>query len=207
MPTVAPLRPRNTLRIPIFGCVLVLSTAFPARAQRVREADEGKPFAELSRPFINQPKPLAAMSASVHSFRDSLVAIARAQIGTRYVRGGTTPALGFDCSGLVRYVMAGLEVHLPRTARQQARSGFAVVRDSKRLRPGDLLTFGTDSREVSHVGIYVGNGRYVHASISAGRVIESDLGRSSSSLVRAWRGVRRVVAGSAADSLRLADGG
>lgn len=147
------------------------------------------------------------MSASVLSLRDSLVATARAQVGTRYVLGGQTPERGFDCSGLVRYVMASLAVHMPRTARQQATSGFAIARETKHLRPGDLLTFGKDSRGVSHVGIYVGNGRYVHASSSAGRVIESDLGRSSSSLVRAWRGVRRVVAGSAADSLRLAEGG
>lgn len=207
MSAVAPRRPRNTLSIPIFGCALVLAAAFPSRAQRVGEIDQAKPFAELAKPFANQTKPFAAMSASVHSLRDSLVAIARAQIGTRYVLGGTTPARGFDCSGLVRYVMAALEVQMPRTARQQATSGLAVVRDAKRLRPGDLLTFGKDARGVSHVGIYVGDGRYVHASSSAGRVIESDLGRTSSSLVRAWRGVRRIVAGSATDSLRLADGG
>ena len=54
-------------------------------------------------------------------------------------------------------------------------------------------------RGVSHIGIYVGNGRYVHASSGTGRVIESDITRSSSSLVRAWRGVRRVVLG--ADSV------
>ncbi len=193
--------------MPIFGCVLVLATALPARAQRAEVADQVKPFSDLSKPFADQAKPFAAMSASVHSLRDSLVAIARAQIGTRYVRGGTTPARGFDCSGLVRYVMAALAVNMPRTAQQQAMSGLAIARDSKRLRPGDLLTFGKDARGASHVGIYVGNGRYVHASSGAGRVIESDLSRTSSSLVRAWRGVRRIVAGSPADSLRLADGG
>lgn len=165
----------------------------PVRAQRAGRADQAKPF--------------TAMSASVHTIRDSLVAIARAQIGTKYVRGGTSPERGFDCSGLVRYVMASLAVHMPRTARQQATAGLAIAKDSRRLRPGDLLTFGKDARGVSHVGIYVGDGRYVHASSSAGRVIESDLGRTSSSLVRAWRGVRRIVSGSAADSLRVADGG
>ena len=138
--------------------------------------------------------------------RDSLVAVAQAQVGRRYVRGGTSPEHGFDCSGLVRYVLASLKVDMPRTARQQAKTGFAVVRDRSRLRPGDLLTFGNGVKGVSHVGIYIGNGRIVHASSGAGRVIESDLGRSSSSLIRAWRGVRRVLAGAASDSTRGGNG-
>ena len=130
----------------------------------------------------------------MHDFRDSLVTVARAQVGTKYVHGGNSPEGGFDCSGLVRYVMASLHVNLPRTARQQATSGLAVVRDTTRLRPGDLLTFGKGKRgQVSHIGIYVGNGKYVHASSVAGRVIESDIGRRQSPLVRAWRGVRRVA--------------
>ena len=145
------------------------------------------------------------MSASVHSFRDSLVSVARAQVGTRYIRGGQSPERGFDCSGLVRYVRAALQVNMPRTARQQATSGLAVVRDTNRLRPGDLLTFGKGRRGVSHIGIYVGNGRFVHASSKAGRVIESDIDRTASPLVRAWRGVRRVVAGSPSDSVRIGD--
>lgn len=186
-------RPRPVFSSPFFGCALALSTALPAVAQRSEPVDKAKPF--------------TAMSSSAHSLRDSLVAMARAQVGRRYVRGGQTPERGFDCSGLVRYVMASLAVHMPRTARQQATTGQAIARDSKHLRPGDLLTFGKDSRGVSHVGIYVGEGRYVHASSAAGRVIESDLGRSSSSLIRAWRGVRRIVSGGVADSVRLADGG
>ncbi len=142
----------------------------------------------------------------MHNVRDSLVSIARAQVGTKYVRGGNSPEGGFDCSGLVRYVMASLKVSLPRTARQQATSGLAVVRDTTRLRPGDLLTFGKGKRgQVSHIGIYIGGGKYVHASSVAGRVIVSDIGRKASPLVRAWRGVRRVVAGSAADSTRNGD--
>ena len=187
MPASATTTLRHRLLRPLAGCALVLVCALPAPAQARRDG----------------AKPFAALSASVHSLRDSLVVVARAQIGTKYLRGGQSPDRGFDCSGLVRYVMAALEVNMPRTARQQATSGLAVVRDRTNLRPGDLLTFGKGKHGVSHIGIYVGGGRYVHASTSAGRVIESDIGRSSSSLVRAWRGVRRVVAGVASDSVHV----
>jgi len=125
--------------------------------------------------------------------RDSIVAVARAQIGTPYRFGGQTPGRGFDCSGLVRYVLGALKVALPRTAAQQAALGTAVPKDTTRLLPGDLLTFGRGGR-VTHVGIYVGDGRYVHASTTAGRVIETSLSRTKSPLVRTWRGGRRVLA-------------
>ncbi|MEO5816508.1 MAG: C40 family peptidase [Gemmatimonadaceae bacterium] len=192
----------TTLRLRVLrslsGCALVLACAGSAGAQAQSEA---KPEA------IDAAKPFAAWSASVHNVRDSLVSVARAQIGTKYVRGGNSPEGGFDCSGLVRYVMASLKVSLPRTARLQATSGLAVVRDTTRLRPGDLLTFGKGKRgQVSHIGIYIGGGKYVHASSVAGRVIESDIGRTASPLVRAWRGVRRVVSGSGTDSTRKGDG-
>lgn len=137
--------------------------------------------------------PLAAISASASSLRDSLVAMARAQIGRRYRIGGQTPESGFDCSGLVRYVMGALRVQLPRTANEQSRVGLAVARESDRLRPGDLVTFGSTKR-ISHIGIYVGDGRFVHASTKAGHVIESPLVRPPNRQIKPWRGVRRVIA-------------
>ena len=101
---------------PILGCVLVATFAIPAAAQA--------PVVRLGTAV--QRRPFALWSESAHNLRDSLVAVARAQIGTRYVLGGTSPK-GFDCSGLVRYVMAALKVELPRTAAQQARIGDEVV--------------------------------------------------------------------------------
>jgi cell wall-associated NlpC family hydrolase len=187
-------RPLRRAVRPIAGCMLVIATATSARAQTADSAQAR-----------DAKKPFAKWSESVHSFRDSLVTVARAQVGTKYVLGGTTPN-GFDCSGLVKYVMAALKVELPRTAAQQARIGAEIGRDRDRLRPGDLLTFGKGKRGVSHIGIYVGEGRYIHASVGAGRVIESDLDRTGSPLIRAWRGVRRVVAGAEADSARKGDG-
>ena len=179
---------RVPLRRSLLGCALVAAAAMPVSAQ-VR--------AGAAAPAVDAPKPFTAWSNSVHAFRDSLVMIARAQVGTKYVHGGQTPESGFDCSGLIRYVMAGLHVHLPRTAAEQGRTGFALARDTTVLRPGDLLTFGKGKRDVSHIGIYVGNGRYVHASSVAGRVIESDIERPRSPLIKKWHGVRRVVAADA----------
>jgi cell wall-associated NlpC family hydrolase len=146
-------------------------------------------------------KPFAAFSESAHALRDSiLVSITRTAVGTRYVRGGQSFDGGFDCSGLVQYVMTALHVSVPRTAAEQAGVGLALGRDTTRLRPGDLLTFGKDRRGISHVGIYVGNGRFVHASSVAGRVIESDVQRPRSPLVKPWRGTRRVLSDAGADS-------
>jgi len=138
------------------------------------------------------PQAFAALSASTRSLRDSLVALARAQIGRPYRFGGTTPKHGFDCSGLVRYVMAALHVALPRTAKDQARSGEIVARDTSQLLPGDLVTFGS-TRHISHIGIYVGGGRFVQASSKAGRVIETPLNRRPAPGVKPWRGARRVM--------------
>ena len=124
------------------------------------------------------------------AMRDSIVRVASAQVGRRYRFGGTSPERGFDCSGLVRYVLGHLNMRLPRIAAQQARVGAPIEREQ--LRPGDLLSFGTDT--ISHIGIYIGDGKYVHASSVAGRVIVSPLNRPASRLIRPLRGARRLLA-------------
>ncbi|HEU4565016.1 MAG TPA: NlpC/P60 family protein, partial [Gemmatimonadaceae bacterium] len=70
-----------------------------------------------------------------------------------------------------------------------------VPKDTSRLRPGDLITFGKGKR-ASHIGIYVGDGRFIHASSAAGRVIESRLDRPPARRVKPWRGVRRILVAS-----------
>lgn len=141
------------------------------------------------------PKPFAEFSSSALSLRDSVVAVARAQVGKKYRTGGTSPDRGFDCSGLVKYVLEAMKVEVPRTSREQARIGAAIPRDTTQLRPGDLLLFGKPRSGVSHIGIYVGNGRYVHASSVAGRVIESPLDRPPSALIKALKSARRILSG------------
>ncbi|MGB7301998.1 MAG: C40 family peptidase [Burkholderiaceae bacterium] len=93
---------------------------------------------------------------------------AMSMIGKPYRWGGDNPRAGFDCSGLVHYVYQdALGVALPRTARLMSRQGKKVGKSG--LRPGDLVFFNT-GRRFSHVGIYVGNGRFVH-SPSRGKTI------------------------------------
>jgi len=146
------------------------------------------------RPF--ETKPFTAISNSAQTLRDSIVQMARAQIGTKYKFGGGTPEKGFDCSGLVKFVMAALNLDVPRTAKQQAKVGLAIIKDTSRLLPGDLLTFGRGKKgAVSHVGIYVGDGRFVQASSAAGRVIETPLDRPASPRIKVWRGARRILVG------------
>lgn len=123
--------------------------------------------------------------------RDSLVRLARAQLGRRYVYGGDRPDRGFDCSGLVRYVAQLVGLRLPRTAALQALLGRPI--DVAALQPGDLLFFGTAAGRVTHVGLYVGNGRYVHASSAAGQVVEAPFRPDRAGAYR-WLGARRLPA-------------
>jgi len=138
------------------------------------------------------PKPFAKFSASMLAIRDSLVDFTRRQMGIRYRRGADSPDRGFDCSGLVKYVMAHFNIELPRRAKEQALVGQRIERNIDALKPGDLLTFGRGKR-ISHIGIYVGNGKYVHAPTPGARVREGSLFNTKS---RWWKGARRVLAAS-----------
>lgn len=90
-------------------------------------------------------------------------------VGTPYRYGGDSPAGGFDCSGLVNYVYRDmLDVRLPRTSRDLAAMRGPRIAP-ERLAPADLVFFGS-AGAVSHVGIYVGEGRFVHAPTSGGTV-------------------------------------
>lgn len=90
-------------------------------------------------------------------------------IGVRYRFGGEDEKKGFDCAGLVRRAFRNI-VELPRTAASQFRHGLFVSREE--LKPGDLVFFrNTYKRGISHVGIYVGDGRFVHAASSRRAVV------------------------------------
>jgi cell wall-associated NlpC family hydrolase len=117
---------------------------------------------------------------------------ALALLGTPYRWGGSDPDKGFDCSGLVGYVFRNaLGIELPRVSRDMARSG-ELVTDRAKLAAGDLVFFGRKGR-VNHVGIYVGEGRFVHAPSRGKDVTVSSLDQGY------WSGrflqARRVSAG------------
>jgi NlpC/P60 family protein len=96
-------------------------------------------------------------------------------LGIPYRYGGTSPVTGFDCSGFVQYVFARNNVGLPRTSRQQARVGTPMPRDWRKLAPGDLVLFAERGEPISHVAIYAGHHRIIHASSSGGSVRYDDL--------------------------------
>lgn len=91
-------------------------------------------------------------------------------LGVPYRWGGTSPKTGFDCSGFVRYVFAKHGTRLPRTSRQQASSGQRLRAVWSALRPGDLVLFAEPGRRISHVAIYAGRRRIIHATGSGRRV-------------------------------------
>lgn len=104
-----------------------------------------------------------------------LLDTAKDQLGVRYVYGGTSRG-GFDCSGFVQYVFSKHGIKLPRTALQMSSVGQRIDRDD--LQPGDQVFFITVGRRVSHVGIYIGGGNFIHASSGGGRVRINKLSES-----------------------------
>jgi cell wall-associated NlpC family hydrolase len=111
-------------------------------------------------------------------------------IGIRYRRGGTSPENGFDCSGFVGHVFReGLGLYLPRSSKEMSKTGEDVSR--KELQPGDLVFFNTMRRAFSHVGIYLGDNKFVHSPRAGGTVRVEDM------TDRYWRkrynGARRVA--------------
>jgi cell wall-associated NlpC family hydrolase len=96
-------------------------------------------------------------------------------LGVPYRWGGTSPKTGFDCSGFVQYVFARHGTRLPRTSREQASSGKRLRPVWSKLQPGDLVMFAEPGKRISHVAIYAGRRRIIHASGSGRRVRYDDL--------------------------------
>lgn len=119
-----------------------------------------------------------------------LIAYARSLIGTPYLYGGNSPQRGFDCSGFVDHVfLHETNIRLPHSSREISRHGAAVSK--KNLRSGDLVFFNTARSKFSHVGIYLGADRFIHAPSSGGEVrvenMRDDYWR------RSYNGARRII--------------
>lgn len=112
-------------------------------------------------------------------------------LGVPYRRGGNTMETGFDCSGFVRAIVEqSFGLLLPRQAEQQAAATIQI--DGAELQPGDLVFFNTMKRAFSHVGIYVGEGRFIHSPKPGSLVRLEDMGKSY--WTRRFDGARRVSA-------------
>lgn len=108
---------------------------------------------------VDYPQSESSLTSSAPK---TMVTTAMKFLGVKYRYGGDAPGQGFDCSGLVAYAAEkSLGLKLPRTASGQAREGISVDRDE--LRRGDLVFFNTLGRRYSHVGIYLGDHKFVHA--------------------------------------------
>ena len=124
-----------------------------------------------------------------------VIRIAEGEIGRRYQLGGRGEAGdGFDCSGLIQYAYARLGITLPRRSVDQATQGARVEKRASQLRAGDILTFSSSGGRVTHVGLYMGDGRFIHSASKGVQVSlltqDDPYGRW---WYRRWVGVRRIV--------------
>lgn len=156
-PAAAPSARRRSATLPAaLLCLCALALAGCGGPEQVRPAPPSQRTWSTAAP----QNPAAA---------NAILMRALGLVGTPYRYGGNTPESGFDCSGLVNYVYRDmLDLRLPRTSRElAAMQGPKIALD--RLVPADLVFFGSGG-EVSHVGIYVGEGRFVHAPSTGGTV-------------------------------------
>lgn len=112
------------------------------------------------------------------NFQELVMTLAKGYTGTRYSRGGNLDTgTATDCSGFVQYIYNGFKISLPRSSAEQAQVGKVVTQnmDFTKLVPGDLLFFRRGGRAVGHAGIYLGEGKMIHASNHRNGVIVTDL--------------------------------
>jgi cell wall-associated NlpC family hydrolase len=118
--------------------------------------------------------PVAAVTETTGRAEDRPMIQALLSLGVRYRHGGYSPATGFDCSGLVKHVFdSAWGLQLPRRVQEQRALGIPV--DRSELHPGDLIFYNTRKRAYSHVGIYLGDGKFIHAPRAGGRVRTENL--------------------------------
>jgi cell wall-associated NlpC family hydrolase len=149
-------------------------------------ASAGNGFASDEEPIERAP----SLFDSYASTTQELVLRSLSFIGVNYRRGGESPEVGFDCSGFVRHVFREtLGLALPRTAREISRVGESVSTDN--LEPGDLVFYNTRRKGFSHVGIYLGEHRFVHAPASGGEVRLEDM--RTGYWMKRFNGARRIA--------------
>lgn len=164
---------------------LALGLALAAGAQAAPEGTAADPIAKLlaDRGLGDPDKVPAAVPPSEYAFvqtmRDKasdMVLSAMNFLGVPYRRGGNSAEQGFDCSGFTRHVFeASLGLVLPRRADEQASAAGLIKVKRDELKPGDLVFFNTLKRTFSHVGIYIGDGKFIHSPRAGGSVRIEDM--------------------------------
>lgn len=181
-------------RARLCGAAALLALALPAGA--TPPAAAAPPTADATRdPGGDRDAPrsidAAALVQHVRDTASDLVLSAMNFLGVPYRRGGTSLESGFDCSGFTRYIFENtVGLMLPHRADEQARSASLFKISRADLRPGDLVFFNTMRRTFSHVGIYIGDDKFVHAPKPGAEVRIDDLREAY--WARRFTGARRA---------------
>ena len=140
--------------------------------------------------LVNSPL-MSSVRKTVRDTASDLVMQAMNFLGVPYKRGGNTEASGFDCSGFTRHIFENsIGLVLPRRADEQATTAGLLSINRGELKPGDLVFFNTMKRTFSHVGIYVGDDKFIHSPRAGGEVRIEDMRESYWS--RRFTGARRA---------------
>ena len=182
-------------------CLLLLVCATTAQAapQTANSDDMDRLLADkgLLTRLENVSHQVADKAHTVAGQASELVVNAMGFLGVPYKRGGNSAETGFDCSGFVRAMYEQtVGLLLPRRADQQAAATQVI--DKKELQPGDLVFFNTMRRNFSHVGIYVGDGKFIHSPRSGSEIRVEDMGVAY--WKRRFNGARRVTSTEGASS-------
>ena len=146
----------------------------------------------VSKDYMTTTKPSSGGSTSQTGYitiGETIVATAKQYMGAPYVYGGMSPS-GFDCSGFVNYVYKLCGYSMSRVASSIYNNNGTYV-EKANLQIGDLVFFASNSSSIGHVGIYIGNGQFIHSSSGAGCVVISDL--SSSYYLKNYVGAKRIA--------------
>ena len=175
--------------------VLLCGALLLSPAARAAPEGAGDAVLQLLQQRVLMPGAVAEETQNlVRQVRDKasdLVLSAMDFLGVPYRRGGDSPERGFDCSGFTRHVFEhSLGLVLPRRADEQARQAGLLAVGKDELKPGDLVFFNTMRRAFSHVGIYVGEGKFIHSPRTGGEVRVEDMRQAY--WVRRFNGARRA---------------
>ena len=169
----------------VLPCTRVQAAPEPSQSDAVLQLLQDKGL------LPQDASPTGKVVAQVRDRASEAVLAAMNFLGVPYKRGGNTAEAGFDCSGFTRHIFEmSLGRVLPRRADQQAQTAGFMAVERDQLRPGDLVFFNTMRRAFSHVGIYVGDGKFIHSPRAGSEVRIEDM--RASYWVKRFNGARRA---------------